>query len=106
MIFIWIISAVLSPLSFSEIDPRTGEQLIVYNQLTGDRLAAFLAGMIETFVLFAPLGIVLVAKLGVGVTEHSGWIDAGLKKLVNFTPATFLTQQLRLIRIISSQDAN
>src|SRR5690625_3898090 len=106
MIFIWIISAVLSPLSFSEIDPRTGEQLIVYNQLTGDSLAAFLAGMIETFVLFAPLGIVLVAMLGVGVAEHSGWIDAGLKKLLNFTPATFLTPMLILIAIISHTAAD
>lgn len=106
MIFVWIISAVLSPLSFSEIDPRTGEQLIVYNQLTGDSLAGFLAGMIETFVLFAPLGIVLVAMLGVGVAEHSGWIDAGLKKLLNFTPASFLTPMLILIAIISHTAAD
>src|SRR5690625_2037341 len=106
MIFIWIISAVLSQLSFSEIDLRTGEQLIVYNHLTGDSLADILAGMIETFVLFAPLAIVLVAMLGVGLAEHSGWIDAGLKKLLNLTPATFLTPMLILIAIISHTAAD
>lgn len=106
MILVWVISAILSPLEFTELDPRTGEQLIVHNQLTGDSLADFLAGMVRTFVLFAPLGIVLVAMLGVGVAEHSGWIDAGLKKLLNFTPASFLTPVLIFIAIISHTAAD
>src|SRR5690625_7746960 len=44
--------------------------------------------------------------LGVGVAEHSGWIDAGLKKLLNFTPASFLTPVLILIAIISHTAAD
>ena len=106
MVFVWILSAVLSPFNFTELDPRTGEQLIIHNQLTGESLADFLAGMVQTFVLFAPLGIVLVAMLGVGVAEHSGWIDAGLKKLLNFTPVSFLTPMLMCIAIISHTAAD
>jgi len=106
MIIVWLTSAVLAQFAFTEIDPRTGEELVVQNQLTGDSLADFLAGMIQTFVLFAPLGIVLVAMLGVGVAEHSGWIDAGLKKLLNFTPASFLTPMLIFIAIISHTAAD
>lgn len=106
LVLVWIFSAILSPFDFDAIHPLTGEELQVQNQLTGDSLAGFLASMVTTFVLFAPLGIVLVAMLGVGVAEHSGWIDAGLKKLLGFTPASFLTPMLILIAIVSHTAAD
>jgi len=106
LIIVWVFSAILSPFDFGEVHPLTGAELQVQNQLTGDSLAAFLASMVRTFVLFAPLGIVLVAMLGVGVAEHSGWIDAGLKKLLGFTPASFLTPMLILIAIVSHTAAD
>lgn len=106
LVIVWAFSAILSPIDFGEVHPRTGEALNVQNMLTGDNLAAFLANMIETFVLFAPLGIVLVAMLGVGVAEHSGWIDAGLKKLLGFTPKSLLTPMLILIAIVSHTAAD
>ncbi len=106
MAIVWVFSAILSPIDFGEVHPRTGEALNVQNMLTGDNLASFLANMIETFVLFAPLGIVLVAMLGVGVAEHSGWIDAGLKKLLGFTPKSLLTPMLILIAIVSHTAAD
>src|SRR5690625_2980251 len=40
------------------------------------------------------------------VAEHSGWIDACLIKLLNFTHATFLTPMLFLISIISHTAAD
>src|SRR6056297_1108048 len=106
LVIVWVFSAILSPIDFGEVHPMTGNSLQVQNQLTGDNLAAFLAGMVNTFVLFAPLGIVLVAMLGVGVAEHSGWIDAGLKKLLNFTPKALLTPMLILIAIVSHTAAD
>ncbi|WP_069130472.1 AbgT family transporter [Rhodohalobacter halophilus] len=106
LVIVWVFSAILSPIDFGEVHPRTGEALNVQNMLTGNNLADFLANMIETFVLFAPLGIVLVAMLGVGVAEHSGWIDAGLKKLLGFTPKSFLTPMLILIAIVSHTAAD
>ncbi|MEX0843668.1 MAG: AbgT family transporter [Balneolaceae bacterium] len=106
MVFVWILSAILSPIDFGETHPLTGEELAVNNLLTGAGMANFLASMVNTFVMFAPLGIVLVAMLGVGVAEHSGWIDAGLKKLLNFTPKTLLTPMLILIAIVSHTAAD
>ncbi|HCT52320.1 MAG TPA: aminobenzoyl-glutamate transporter, partial [Balneola sp.] len=47
---VWILSLILSPFDFAEIDPRTGESLEVINLLTGSQLAAFLSSMINTFV--------------------------------------------------------
>ena len=46
----------------------------------------FLSPMVKTFMQFPPLGVVLVAILGVGIAEHSGFLSAGLKGLLNFTP--------------------
>ena len=106
MCIVWVLSAVLAPIDFGLNHPLTGEPLTVKNQLSGAAFAQFLASMVNTFVTFAPLGIVLVAMLGVGVAEHSGWIDAGLKKLLGFTPKALLTPMLILIAIVSHTAAD
>src|SRR5687767_5817775 len=67
---VWVASALLAPVQFTEIDPRDSMPIRVHNQLTGAAMAAFLSNMVTVFVTFPPLGIVLVALLGVGVAEH------------------------------------
>ncbi|MBO6535797.1 MAG: AbgT family transporter [Balneolaceae bacterium] len=106
MVFVWVLSALLAPIDFGEVHPLTGDELRVNNLLTGTALANFFATMVGTFTGFAPLGIVLVAMLGVGVAENSGWIDAGLKKLLNVTPKMLLTPMLILIAIVSHTAAD
>ncbi|KPV97304.1 p-aminobenzoyl-glutamate transport protein [Pseudoalteromonas sp. P1-9] len=101
MLLIWVLSAIFSNYTFSAIDPRTGEAIVVNNLLTGDSLAAFLANMVKTFTGFAPLGVVLVAMLGVGVAEHSGYINTGLKLMLKRTPKALLTPCVILIAIVS-----
>lgn len=101
MVLIWGLSALFSRFEFSAIDPRTGEAIVVHNLLTGDSLAGFLANMVKTFTSFAPLGVVLVAMLGVGVAEHSGFINTGLKMMLKVTPARLLTPSIILIAIVS-----
>ncbi|HMQ08216.1 MAG TPA: AbgT family transporter [Saprospiraceae bacterium] len=106
MILVWIISAMFAGMTFNEIDPRSGEAIRIKNLLTGTSLAEFLAGMVKTFMNFAPLGIVLVAMLGVGVAEHSGFINVGLKKLLGVTPKSLLTPMLILVSIVSHTAAD
>ncbi|QTL35179.1 AbgT family transporter [Pseudoalteromonas viridis] len=101
MLLIWLLSWMLSGVSFDAIDPRTGEAIVVHNLLSGDSLAGFLASMVKTFTGFAPLGVVLVAMLGVGVAEHSGYINAGLKLMLKRTPQALLTPSIILIAIVS-----
>ncbi|MDA8018548.1 MAG: AbgT family transporter [Thermoanaerobaculia bacterium] len=101
MLVTWVLSAVLAPVQFEEIHPATGEPIRVANQMTGQSFASFLSSMVSTFVNFPPLGIVLVALLGVGVAEHSGYINAGLKWLLSFTPEKLLTPMLILVAIVS-----
>jgi aminobenzoyl-glutamate transport protein len=106
MLLVWVFSALLAPISFSEIDPRSGNPISVVNLLTGEKLALFMTSMVSVFMNFAPLGVVLVAMLGVGVAEHSGYINAGLKKLLGFTPNSLLTPMLILVAIVSHTAAD
>lgn len=101
MIGIWIISAILSNFTFDVIDPRSQAPIQVINLLSGTSFAAFLSNMVTTFTGFAPLGIVLVAMLGVGVAEHAGFINAGLKSMLSITPKSLLTPMLILVAIVS-----
>ena len=101
MLLVWVFSAILAPISFTEIDPRSGQPIVVNNMLTGSALANFLANMVTTFTSFAPLGVVLVAMLGVGVAENSGYINAGLKLLLNKTPRSLLTPMVIFVGIMS-----
>ena len=101
MIIIWVLSWMLAPVVFTEIDPRSGEPISVNNLLTGTALASFLSNMVTTFTSFAPLGVVLVAMLGVGVAEHSGYINSGLKLLLTVTPKSMLTPMIIFVGILS-----
>ncbi len=96
-----LLSWLLSSFTFTEIDPRTHEAIYVANLLTGERVADFLANMVTTFTGFAPLGVVLVAMLGVGVAEHSGFINAGLKLMLKVTPEKLLTPSIIMVAIVS-----
>ena len=50
--------------------------------LNGDGLRMIVENMVRNFTSFAPLGVVLVALLGVGVAEHSGLISACIRGIV------------------------
>jgi aminobenzoyl-glutamate transport protein len=101
MLAVWALSALLANFSFSEIDPRSGEAIQINNLLAGARFTAFLATMVQTFVNFAPLGVVLVAMLGLGVAEHTGFINAALRAVLSVTPKMLLTPVLVAVGVLS-----
>lgn len=101
MLAVWGISWALSGVQFSEIDPRTNQPIQIVNLLDGQALTGFLSKMVATFVNFPPLGVVLVAMLGLGVAEHTGFINAGLRSILNVTPKMLLTPVLIAVGILS-----
>lgn len=103
---VWILSAILSTMTFAEIDPRSGKALVINNQMTGTAIATFLSNMVTTFTSFHPLGVVLVALLGVGVAEHTGFINASLKGLLGFTSVSLLTPMIIFVGILSHTAAD
>ena len=106
LILVWITSALLAPVQFAELDPRTDQPIEVKNMLSGPNLASFLSRMVTIFTGFHPLGVVLVALLGVGVAEHTGFINAGLKSMLAVTSKKLLTPMLILVAIVSHTAAD
>lgn len=102
----WGLSALLADVQFSEINPRDGQPIRIANQLTAQSLAAWLASMVTTFTSFAPLGVVLVALLGVGVAEAAGFINVCIKFLLGLTHEALLTPMLILVAIVSHTAAD
>ncbi len=101
LFIVWILSWMLSALSFDVIDPRNGQALVVNNQLSGAALTAFLSVMVTNFTHFHPVGVVLVAMLGIGVAEHTGFINAGLRAMMAVTARWLLTPMVILVGIVS-----
>lgn len=102
LVIVWILSALLSGMTFdSVIDPRTDAPLIVNNLLSGSELTSFLARMVGIFTGFAPLGVVLVAMLGVGVADEAGYFNTGIKLLLSKTSLGLLTPVVILVGLIS-----
>ncbi len=98
---VWICSYLAAGRFEAHIDPRTGEALLVNNLLTADSLTSFLSGMVHTFITFHPLGVVLVAMLGIGLADHTGFIKAGIRSLMSATSKRILTPMLLLVAIVS-----
>ena len=98
---VWGLSWILSGIPWDAIDPRTGTPLQVNNLLAGAAQTKFYADLVKTFVNFHPLGVVLVAMLGIGVAEHAGFIRAGLRALLAVTTQRLLTPMLIAIGILS-----
>ncbi len=98
---VWVLSWLLSYVSFSVVDPRSGEPIQIINQLSGGAITAFLTGLVTNFVGFGPVGTVLVAMLGIGVAEHSGFITTGIRALLNVTARWLLTPMVILVGIVS-----
>lgn len=112
LVLTWVASALLAPVQFTETDPRTvvrdaagqitsSSPIRIQNMLSAEKLTIFLSRMVKTFTEFPPLGVVLVAMLGVAVAEHTGFINAGIKYLLRITPRKMLTPMLVLVAIIS-----
>ncbi len=101
MVTVWIASWLMSSMQFSDIDPRSQQPIAIKNMLSGASMAAFASGLVTTFTGFPPLGVVLVAMLGLGVAEHTGFINAGLRAILAVTARSLLTPVLIAVGILS-----
>jgi aminobenzoyl-glutamate transport protein len=86
-----IISGIAAQLNLTVTHPGTGKPIQPVSLLSLAGLHRILTEMVTNFTGFAPLGTVLVALLGIGVAEGSGFIGAALKLLVLSAPRRLLT---------------
>lgn len=106
LLITWGLSWLLSYVNFGAADPRTGEPLQVVNQLSGEAMTSFLSNMVTNFAHFHPIGVVLVAMLGIGVAEHTGFIHSALRAMLTVTAHWLLTPMIILVGIVSHTAAD
>lgn len=100
LVIIWILSWLLSFISFDYIHPTTGEAIRVVNMFAGTEMVNFLVSMVKNFMNFPPLGITIVATLGIGIAEGGGFIHVMLKKLLGIIPPKALTPSIIFVSIL------
>lgn len=64
----------------SVYQPQTGTEIRVQSLLSPEGIRWLLRHVVTNFTGFAPLGLVIVAMFGIGVAQHSGFIDACIRK--------------------------
>ncbi|MCF6270602.1 MAG: AbgT family transporter [Melioribacteraceae bacterium] len=97
-----ILSAVGHFLQWEVIHPGTKEIVKPINLLSHDGIHRIILEMVENFTGFAPLGIVLVAMLGIGIAEQSGLINAAIRMLILKSPKHLLTFVIVFAGIVSN----
>lgn len=106
LLITWGLSWWMSGMEFTETKPGQTDPVRITNMLTLENFAYFLTSMVDEFAQFPPLGIVLVALLGVAVSEHSGFINACLKSMLDVAPVSLLTPMLIFVAIVSHTAAD
>jgi aminobenzoyl-glutamate transport protein len=97
-----IVSAIGQFLAWEVVHPGTKEIVRPVNLLTQEGVHRILEEMVENFTSFAPLGIVLVAMLGIGIAEQSGLINSIIRMLVLNSPKHLLTFVIVFAGVLSN----
>lgn len=97
-----LLSALFHALGSSAVHPGTGEVYEAVNLLSRNGVHMILTEMVNNFTSFAPLGIVIVAMLGIGLAENSGLIAVIIRSLVIYSPEKYLTFIIVLAGILSN----
>jgi aminobenzoyl-glutamate transport protein len=97
-----LLSALGHFMGWEVIHPGTKEIVRPINLLSHDGIHRILLEMVDNYTGFAPLGIVLVAMLGIGIAEQSGLINAVIRLLVLNSPKHLLTFVIVFAGILSN----
>lgn len=108
MIFVYlaaliiIISAIVAQFDVSVAHPGTGEDVVARSLLSGEGLLFAIDSMLENFTGFAPLGLVLVMMLGIGVAQGVGFFDAAIKATIMKAPKRIITYAVVFVAVMGN----
>lgn len=108
LLFVWLcllllpVSALFSVFTPETVHPLTAAPLPVKSLLSAEGVRWMLTSMVSNFTGFAPLGVVLVAMLGIGVAEHSGLLGSLLSAIVRRASQPLLVPLVAFAGVLSS----
>ena len=105
-----LLSGIMAAMGIAVVDPRPAGangvaadgMIRAVSLMDGDGIRRIFTGLVDNFTGFAPLGVVLVAMLGVGVAEHSGMLSAAVRSLVLGAPPKLVTVAIVFAGIVSN----
>lgn len=97
-----VVSAISAWLGWEGVNPATGESIKAINLLSIDGLHRIMLEMVTNYTGFAPLGIVMVAMLGVSLAESSGLVKAFINSLLIQAPRKIITFMVVFTGVISN----
>ncbi|AOV07495.1 AbgT family transporter [Sporosarcina ureilytica] len=101
-VFMIIISWCFSLFNASVVHPGNGETLPIKSLISAEGLQFILTSMLDNFTGFAPLGLVLVMMLGVGLAEKVGMLDYAVRKTILKSPPYLLTYTVVFVGIMGN----
>jgi aminobenzoyl-glutamate transport protein len=97
-----VLSWVMHTVGVSVTHPGSGQEVTTVNLLSVSGLQRMLQEVVRNFLAFPPLGISLVALLGIGIAEYSGLMGALLRVVVLATPARLITPVVVFAGVLSN----
>lgn len=101
-----ILSWIISLFDVSFILPGEEEEVAIKSLISAEGLQYMLTSMIENFVGFTPLGIVLTMMLGIGLANKVGVIETFIKSTILKAPKSLITYAVIFIGIIGNLAAD
>ncbi|HMA98457.1 MAG TPA: AbgT family transporter [Wenzhouxiangella sp.] len=100
-----LLSGLFGWLGVAVTDPRPGADgasIEAVSLMNAEGVRMIFGNLVSNFVNFAPLGVVLVAMLGVGVAEKSGLLSAMVRGIVLNAPKHLVTVALVFAGVLSN----
>ena len=112
LMFFWLcvlmfaLSIIGKLFSLQVTHPANDTLIMARSLASAEGLRFMLTGMVDNFISFAPLGVVLVAMLGIGIAEKSGLLASVLQRTVRAAKPRLLTFIVAFTGVMSSMAAD
>lgn len=92
--------------TYQRINPKTNEAesvtTVVNSLLAADGIRFIFTSVVPNFINFGPVGIIMVAMIGVGLAERAGLFGALIRKIVMAAPPSTMTAIIVTLGVVSS----
>lgn len=101
-IIVMLASWFMSSQGLSVVHPGKGEVLPIKNLISAEGVEYMLTSLLKNFTGFAPLGLVLVMMMGIGLTEKVGLFDYAIRRSIMRSPPELLTYSIAFVGIMGN----
>ncbi|TXL57812.1 AbgT family transporter [Cerasibacillus terrae] len=97
-----VLSSIIALFNISFYQPGVEEKVFIQSLLSKDGIQFMITSMIDNFVGFKPLGIVLTMMLGVGLADKVGLLETAIKCTIVKAPPSLITYAVVLTGILGN----